>query len=375
MYKTYLVVPPGVDQVAKAEVEQIFPKIRPIPASDGLEYECNLETIYKMNLFLRVPNRILVRIAEFESTRFQDLFSKSVRLPWKQFLIKDVSVTIRTTCRKSKLYHSDAVTQRIHQSIEANLAKKVPLIKGDSEQVFGKQQLIIVRVFRDKVTISIDFSGNPLYMRGYREIVGKAPIRENLAASLLLASNWTPEYPLIDPFCGSGTIPIEAALMAKNQPPGLYRDFAFENWTDFNQSIWQKIRREAIQNFSSTAATIRGSDRDKGAVESATNNAEKASVNHFVGWKNQSISELEPNEKPGWIITNPPYGVRTSSNKDLRNLYAQFGNILRQEFKGWQIVFLCNNVMLANQTKLKPKSLLAFTNGGINVQAFYAQVE
>jgi putative N6-adenine-specific DNA methylase len=375
MYKIFLVVPPGIEQVAKAEVEHVFPKIRLLPSPDGLEYECDLETIYKLNLFLRIPNRILIRFAEFEATSFQDLFTKSVRLPWKQFIKKDVSVKIRTTCHKSKLYHSDAVTQRIHQSIESHLAKKVPLIKGDSEEVFGKQQLIIVRLFRDKVTISIDSSGNPLYMRGYREIVSKAPIRENLATSLLLASNWNPEYPLIDPFCGSGTIPIEAALIAKNQPPGLYRDFAFENWAEFNQTSWQEIRRESIQNLTSNTTRIQGSDRDKGAVESAAKNADKAGVNQLVEWKNQSISDMKPYEQPGWIITNPPYGLRTSSNKDIRNLYAQFGNVLRQDFKGWHVVFLCNNVKLANQTKLKTKSLLSFTNGGINVQAFYAQVE
>lgn len=375
MYKTFLVVPPGIEQVAKAEVEQIFPNIKPIPSLDGLEYECDLETIYKFNLFLRVPNRILVRFAEFEATSFQDLFTKSVRLPWKQFIKKDTSVKIRTTCHKSKLYHSDAVTQRIHQSIESHLAKKVPLVKGDSEEVNGKQQLIIIRLFRDQVTISIDSSGNSLYMRGYREIVSKAPIRENLAASLLLASGWKPEFPLIDPFCGSGTIPIEAALITKNQPPGLYRDFAFENWAEFNQASWQEIRRESVQNLTSNAARIQGRDRDKGAVESAAKNAVKAGVNQLVDWKNQSISDMKPYDQPGWIITNPPYGLRTSSNKDIRNLYAQFGNILRQDFKGWQVVFLCNNANLADQTKLKPISLLTFTNGGINVQAFYAYVD
>ncbi len=375
MYKTFLVIPPGIEQVAQSEVTRYFPNLRPLPSAEGLEYECDLETIYKLNLFLRVPNRILVRIAEFEATSFQELFTKSVRLPWKQFIKKDTSVKIRTTCHKSKLYHSDAVTQRIHQSIESNLAKKVPLIKGNTEETFGKQQLIIVRLLRDQVSISIDSSGNPLYMRGYREIVTKAPIRENLAASLLIAANWTPDSALIDPFCGSGTIPIEAALMAKNQPPGLYRDFAFENWTEFNQTVWQDIRRDSVQNLTNHITRIQGSDRDKGAIRSATKNAEKAGVNQGIEWKNQSISEMKSYHQPGWIITNPPYGLRTSSNKDIRNLYAQFGNILRQDFKGWQVVFLCNDVNLANQTKLNPKSLLSFTNGGINVQAFHAQVE
>jgi putative N6-adenine-specific DNA methylase len=340
-----------------------------------LEYECDLQTIYKLNLLLKVPNRVLVRFGEFEATSFQELFTKTVRLPWKLFFKKDVSVKIRTTCHKSKLYHSDAVTERIHQAIESNLAKKVPLLKGDSEESHGKQQLIIVRLLRDQVSISIDSSGNPLYMRGYREIVSKAPIRENLAASIILASGWTPEFPLIDPFCGSGTIPIEAALIAKNHPPGLYRDFAFENWPEFNQSYWQNMRREYIQNFVDVTTRIQGSDRNIGSIENARKNAEKAGVNRFIEWKNQSISDVKPYGQPGWIITNPPYGLRISSNKDIRNLYAQFGNVLRQKFQGWNVIFLCNSVNLANQTKLKPKSLLSFSNGGINVQAFFTSVD
>ncbi|MBE0687619.1 MAG: class I SAM-dependent RNA methyltransferase [Anaerolineaceae bacterium] len=375
MYKIFLVVPPGLEQIAINEVALFFPKLRPASSGDELEYECDLPTIYKLNLLLKIPNRVLIRFGEFEATSFQDLFTKSVRLPWKQFLKKDVSVKIRTTCHKSKLYHSDAVTQRIHQAIESNLGKKVPLLKGDSEETHGKQQLIIVRLLRDQVTISIDSSGNPLYMRGYREIVSKAPIRENLAASLLMASDWSLKLPLIDPFCGSGTIPIEAALMAKNQPPGLYRDFAFENWTDFNQSSWQNMRREFIQNSVDAPTKIQGSDRNIGSIEIARKNAEKAGVNQYIEWKNQSISEIKPFEQPGWIITNPPYGLRISSNKDIRNLYAQFGNVLRQKFQGWNVIFLCNSVNLANQTKLKPKSLLSFSNGGINVQAFLAKVD
>jgi putative N6-adenine-specific DNA methylase len=375
MYKIFLVVPPGLEQIAKKEVAELFPPLRTSSTTNELEYECDLQTIYKLNLLLKVPNRVLVRFGEFEATSFQELFTKTVRLPWKLFFKKDVSVKIRTTCHKSKLYHSDAVTERIHQAIESNLAKKVPLLKGDSEESHGKQQLIIVRLLRDQVSISIDSSGNPLYMRGYREIVSKAPIRENLAASIILASGWTPEFPLIDPFCGSGTIPIEAALIAKNHPPGLYRDFAFENWPEFNQSYWQNMRREYIQNFVDVTTRIQGSDRNIGSIENARKNAEKAGVNRFIEWKNQSISDVKPYGQPGWIITNPPYGLRISSNKDIRNLYAQFGNVLRQKFQGWNVIFLCNSVNLANQTRLKPKSLFSFSNGGINVQAFFTSVD
>ncbi|MDO9087893.1 MAG: class I SAM-dependent RNA methyltransferase [Anaerolineaceae bacterium] len=373
MYNIFLVVPPGIEQIAIDEVNQLSKQLQISNQINSLEFECDLDKIYKLNLLLRIPNRILIRFADFEATTFQDLFKKAVRLPWKQFLKKDINVNIRTTCHKSKLYHNDAVTQRIHQAIESNLSTSVKLIKGESEEIHVKNQLIIVRLFHDKVTISIDSSGNPLYMRGYREIVSKAPIRENLAASLLLASGWTPEIPLIDPFCGSGTIPIEAALIAKNQPPGLYRDFAFENWPGFKQSDWQAIRRTYIDNILEKKINIFGSDRDQGSIEISIKNAKKAKVEQLIEWKTQSISDVIPYNLPGWVITNPPYGVRISSNKDIRNLYAQFGNQMREKFSEWQVLFLCNSLALANQTKLKPKSLFSFSNGGINVQAFYGK--
>lgn len=374
MFNVFLVVPPGFESIAKKEIILNFPEIKSVEGSDELEYECDLETIYKLNLTLRIPNRILIRFAEFSVKTFQDLFQTTVRLPWKQYLRKDSKVVIRTTCRKSKLYHSGAVTQRIHQAIEAHLASSIPLISTDAEDHNNKHQLIIVRLFKDTVTISIDSSGNPLHMRGYREFVAKAPIRENLASGLLYASGWNPEKPLIDPFCGSGTIPIEAALMAKNQPPGLYRDFAFEHWPGFKQKSWQEIRRAFISNLQNTDVSILGSDRDFGAIEIAKTNAQKAKVGHLIHWQQSTISEIIPVDQPGWIITNPPYGVRVSSNKDLRNLYARFGDQLQKNFSGWELIFLCNNATLANHTKLKPKSLLSFSNGGINAQAFYAKI-
>ena len=383
MYRIYLVVPPGLEKVAIQEVNQLFPDLKATSLGDvvgdagleNLEFECDLQTLYKLNLQLRVPNRILVRFAEFHTTSFQDLFSKSVKLPWKQYLKKDVKIAIRTTCHKSKLYHSGAVTQRIHQSIEANLGKKIPLIKSESEEIKGNHQLIIVRLLHDKLTISIDSSGNPLYMRGYRELVSKAPIRENLAAGMLIASGWTPDQPLFDPFCGSGTIPIEAALMACNRPPGLFRDFGFENWPGFHQTEWQELRKEHKENSIDISAQIFGSDRDHGTIEIAKKNAEKAAVKNLIHWQQLSISGIKGNNKPGWIITNPPYGIRISSSQDIRNLYSQLGNKVRQDFQGWNILFLSNNFHLATQTKLKIKSLLSFSNGGVNVQAFHAYID
>ncbi len=375
MYKIFLVIPPGLENVAISELGAIFPHLKPIHISEGIEFECDLETLYKLNMNLRIPNRILIRFGEFKANSFSELFNKTVRLPWKQFLKKDTSISIRTTCHKSKLYHNNAVTQRVHQAIEANLSHPVSLIKNEEFGSSKKQQLLIVRVFEDIVTISIDSSGNPLHMRGYRERVSKAPLRENLAAGLILAAGWDPQSSLIDPFCGSGTIPIEAMMIANNQAPGLFRDFAFENWPGFKQNDWQEIRKSRLSFVSSINPTIIGSDRDRGAILMSEENAKKAKLNLMIQWENHSFSDIQPTGNPGWIITNPPYGVRIKSNKDIRNLYARFGDILRERFSGWQVLFLCNSFPLVNQTRLNPKSLLTFTNGGIPVQAFYSKID
>lgn len=375
MFKSFLVVPPGIEQIAIQELKRLFPHLQPTSDPSGLEFECDLETIYRLNLLLRVPNRILVRFAEFEAYSFKDLFSTAVRLPWKQYLKKNSIIQIRTSCHKSKLYHSDAVTQRLHQAIEANLGGKITIAKKNDDEQPVNYQLIIARLNHDRLTISFDSSGSPLYMRGYREILTKAPIRENLAASIILASGWTPQFPLIDPFCGSGTIPIEAALMQNNIPPGYYRDFAFKKWPGYKEEIWQSIRHECLSKKELESLKIYGFDRDKGAIEVSRQNAEKARVDSLIEWGKQPISSLIPFEQPGWIITNPPYGIRISENKDIRNLYAQFGKILKNRFSGWEIVFLCSNKILANQTELNLKSLLSFSNGGIEVQAFYSKID
>ncbi len=223
MPKIFLVVPPGVEEITKSEINKISPALfRSIHDFGELELECNWEELAKLNMMLRTPNRILLRLATFQTTKFSELVSKTRRIEWEKYLTPNSKIQIRTTCHKSKLYHSDAVSQRIHSAIETKLGARIQLVKGEiDEDHISSIQLIIVRLLNDQVTISIDSSGLPLHQRGYRKSSGKAPLRENLGAAMILASGWTPEFPLIDPFCGSGTIPIEAALIAGNIPPGL----------------------------------------------------------------------------------------------------------------------------------------------------------
>ncbi|OJX47100.1 MAG: hypothetical protein BGO78_16595 [Chloroflexi bacterium 44-23] len=380
MPEIFFVIPPGLEAIAAREALDTLTLYSDKLAKEGLssfpEIKCSWNFIHIANRELRVPTRILVRLGNFRATNFAELVKKAARITWSDFLSKNSTITIRTTCKKSKLYHSDAVTERVHKAIEMQMQQKINLAKHKEEDEPSPiDQLILVRLVDDEVEISIDSSGEPLYKRGYRLASAKAPIRENLAAAVLLASGWKYDQPLIDPFCGSGTFPIEAALLQNKIPPGANRSFAYQNWPVFQKQLKFLPANLPLSGPKVPARNnIYGSDRDQGAVQAAIENGKRAGVEKYIQWNWHAFSDLPLYEQPGWIITNPPYGQRISSNKDLRNLYAQFGKIVLNNFKDWQIVFLCSDIKLATQTQLKLKPLLKFSNGGIRVTAYSARV-
>jgi putative N6-adenine-specific DNA methylase len=242
--------------------------------------------------------------------------------------------------------------------------------------------LVVVRLARDLCTLSVDSSGALLHRRGYRLATAKAPVRETLAAGMLLAARWDPDAPLVDPFCGSGTIVIEAALLAQRAAPGAARRFAFVDWPDFDPGVWQGLVEEAeAQRSAGPFPPIVGADRDAGAIEAARANAARAGVGHLATFSHQSVSALAAPPGPGWIVTNPPYGVRLRGKAergglDLRNLYAQFGRVLRERCLGWQVAVLAGDPRLAQSSGLgfDPARTVRMVNGGLAVQLLQATV-
>ena len=281
----------------------------------------------------------------------------------------------RVTCKKSRLYHSDAVAERVARGIEGAVAGSRVELKAIDEEadvdVNAKlPQLIIVRFAHDECTISADSSGVLLHRRGWRQAVAKAPLRENLAAALITASGWSASSALVDPFCGSGTIGIEAALRARNIAPGLARTFAMESWPEINAGLLNSIKRDAHAEVKTkTDLKIFMSDRDAGACAAATSNAERAGVLEQVVIENHSLSETElPKIAPGgFVVTNPPYGVRVSGAHDLRSLYQRLGDIMREGGPRWHLTMLASERALAAQTKLKLETRIKTTNGGLPV--------
>lgn len=337
------------------------------------------EMLYAANLELRTASRVVVRAGEFGAKAFHELERRSAKVPWETFISPNLQVSLRVTCRKSKLYHSDAVAERVAGAI-ASRVKSARIVDdaGDESMEEGSSQssqLVLVRLLHDRCTVSVDSSGALLHLRGYRQAVGKAPIRETLAAAALLAAGWEGETALLDPMCGSGTIPIEAALIARRIAPGLRRGFAFEQWPDFDAKLWRELKVKAEERVLLTSpVTIQGSDRDAGAIESARANAKRAGVEANVDLAERAVSAIEPAADHGLIASNPPYGVRVGDRDRLRNLYAQLGKVIHAKAPSWKVALISADQALERQTGLDFKPVLKTSNGGIRVRVVVAGV-
>lgn len=330
----------------------------------GMEFEGPQEHVYLANLHLRTASRVTIRLGEFKAITFAELRKKSSKLDWGKYLIPGQKVSLNVTCHKSRLYHSDAVSERVLGSVDDHFSAS-----GKKMVQSAEGQLILVRLVNDNCTISLDSSGELLHKRGYRQAVAKAPLRENLAAGMILASGWDRVSPLIDPFCGSGTIPIEAAMMAQQIAPGINRSFRFSSWPGFNKSAWNDILDHAKKQIQQESPPLFGYDRDAGAIEMSKSNAARAGQKDHIQFICQAVSLLESPASTGWIVTNPPYGIRVSENKDLRDLYARFGTLVKQGFSSWHISVLCNDdQLIGNMGLQKPVKSIQLINGGISVK-------
>ncbi|HEX5387758.1 MAG TPA: class I SAM-dependent RNA methyltransferase [Gemmatimonadales bacterium] len=378
----YAVVPPGLEPLAAEELARLG--IDPGPVEPGgVSFRADRGGLCAANLHLHTASRVLVRIATFHASSFHELERRAKRVPWEKFVAPGAAVEFRVTSRKSKLYHQravaarlvDAVARMVPGAVHAALADDAGNAAGESAD--HAAQLFVVRLAHDECMVSADSSGAHLHRRGYRLASGKAPLRETLAAAMLLSTGWNGRAPLIDPMCGSGTIPIEAALIARRMAPGLGRSFAFERWPDFDADKWARLVDAARESILPRApAPIVGSDRDAGAVAAATANAERAGVAEDVAFRRAAISALDaPAEAGGgWVVTNPPYGVRIGDRAELRNLYAQFGNVLRRRAGGWRVAMLSSSRELEGAVGLRFERRWETSNGGVRVRLVTATV-
>jgi putative N6-adenine-specific DNA methylase len=378
-FSAYAVAAPGLEPLVARELAALG--LTPNEEEGGVGFSGTLETIARANLWLRTASRVIVRVATFRAQAFHELERIARATPWERFVASGTAVRFRVTSRKSRLYHTDAIAQRLGDAVGHRLGAPVVVDEastGDEEdEESARAQMFVVRVFRDVFTVSADSSGALLHQRGYRRAVAKAPMRETLAAAMLLASDWSGSTPLIDPLCGSGTIPIEAALMARRMAPGLGRSFAIEGWPSFDATIWERIRDDAGRlALPGSGVVIKGSDRDAGAIEAATANAERASVAGDIEFSVRAVSAIDdcgPGTE-GLVATNPPYGIRVGEADRLRDLYARLGQVMRSRCPGWRLAMLSANARLEKELRLPLEARVRTRNGGIPVRVVIGRV-
>lgn len=356
---------PGIEGLLKAELVAIGIVPKEV-VTGGIAFQGTPEHLMRVNLHSRLANRVLVRVAEFHASTFHELERRAKKIEWRRFFVEGQSVRFRVTCRKSKLYHSDAVAERLLKiSGGAAAADQDDDIADESA---GDAQLFVVRIARDVCTISADSSGELLHRRGYRQAVAKAPLRETLAAAMIAGSGWDPSMPLVDPMCGAGTIAIEAAMVARRLAPGAARTYAFEKWPDHDAAAWKAMVDTARDRVLPRAPSpIVASDRDAGAIAATIANAERAGVIGDIEVSERSITAAHYPQPPGWIVTNPPYGVRIGDSRPLRNLYAGLGSIIQEQAAGYRLALLSADSELEDQLALDLEEAFRTTNGGIPV--------
>jgi putative N6-adenine-specific DNA methylase len=370
------VCPPGLEALVADEWRELG--LRPgRPINGGVPFRATDREMYLANVWTRLATRVIVRIGTFVAKSFAELEARAASLPWDVYLSDDITPVFRVTAAKSKLYHTDAIAERLHR-----VTGTTPIDTGGDDTALDpdRVQLFVVRFLHDKVTISADSSGDSLHRRGWRQEVAKAPLRETLAAAMVRASGWTGHTPLVDPLCGSGTIAIEGALAACGFAPGADRTFAFQRWPSFQPGTWASVHAGVAKAADDTArrrsvAAIFAADRDAGAARATAANAERAGVADFIQVRNAALSltvaSLTALDGPGLLLTNPPYGERIGSRvggaRDLRDLYASLGTAVRDQLPGWSLGMLVSDRVLASQARVPLVEKFATSNGGIDV--------
>lgn len=355
-----LVTAPGLEDLLRAEaIEKGFKK--PQTITGGVVIKGDWATAWRANLDIRGASKVLVRIGGFKARNFSQLEHNLHGFPWDEILRASVPVRIDASCKKSRIYHTGAVIERMENALKNSMRVK---ISPEAEVV------IKARIENDFCTISIDTSGEMLHKRGHKEAVSKAPMRENLAALILRQCGYNGKEPVLDPMCGSGTFVIEAAEIAASLYPGRSRHFAFEHLKTFDEVKWQELRNRT--NNKITNLKFYGSDQDPGAIRMSTANAERAGVSGMAKFKQLSVNEIMPPDGPsGLVIVNPPYGERIGDTKELGELYQTLGQRLKGKFSGWRVGIVTSSQALAKKTGLKfAYESETIHHGGLRVKVY-----
>lgn len=361
-FEIFLVATPGLDAPLLDEVRALGWQAEAVPG--GVVITGGWDDVWRANLMVRGATRVLARVGSFMAFHLAQLDKRATKFDWASVLRPVVPVRVEVTSRKSKIYHAGAASQRIEKALRDNgytVAADAPVS-------------LKVRIEDNRVTLSVDTSGESLHKRGHKAGVGKAPMRETMAAMMLRQCGYDGQEPVLDPMCGSGTFVIEAAEIALGCAPGRSRAFAFEQLASFDADRWATIRQDVP---SRPAPDLRffGSDRDQGAIGMAKANATAAGVDTITQFECHAFSDLKrPEGPPGLVMINPPYGGRIGKKHMLYGLYGSLGTVLRERFSGWRVGLVTSEVGLARATGLPfgPQGP-AIAHGGLKVWLFQSR--
>ncbi|OIP78578.1 MAG: RNA methyltransferase [Oscillatoriales cyanobacterium CG2_30_44_21] len=367
MNQYFATVARGLETLAAQELEQ-FGAGSVEAGFCGVSFKGDRELLYRVNLWARLPFRILMHLDQFDCLDTDDLYQGIKAIDWSEFLNPEMTLAVKATGKNDQLNHTHFTALQVKNAIVDQQMDRF----GERSDVDVQEADLRIGVHIDDngCTVSIDSSGNSLHRRGYRPAVGAAPLKESLAAALIQMSDWQPNQMFYDPLCGSGTLPLEAGLKALNIAPGMFRDrFGFESWLDFDQALWERLIQEADHNRLDTLlAPIWGSDRNPEVVDQAVINAKNCGLSNHIYFSPLDLAEVIAPADSGVIFCNPPYGERLGRDSDLGAFYKQLGNVFKHQFKGWTAFVLSGNKELSQNIGLKSSQRIAVLNGTLPCQ-------
>jgi len=346
------ICPKGLSEVLEKEIQELgITSTQKIAA--GVFFETNWEGCYKVNLHSRIASRVVKPVLDFPAYNGEDIYNNIRQHDFTKYISPDQTLKIDAAVKECAIHDQRFLAMKVKDAIVDQFRDKF----GRRPDVDNARPhlRIIVQGRNNEFHVSVDTSGDALYMRGYRLEAGDAPLKENLAAALLSMAEWDRQSPVIDPLCGSGTILIEAAMMAMNIAPGSLRHrFGFMNLNGFEKDKWENLVEEAIsQEKSELPFLFYGSDIDRKVLKMAKDNARRAGVDHVIEFKPGPVSTYEPLVPSGLVVTNPPYGIRLGDEENVRDIYKDLSYTLKNRFKGWNAWILSGNKDLITDLKLK----------------------
>ncbi|WP_326498301.1 MULTISPECIES: THUMP domain-containing class I SAM-dependent RNA methyltransferase [unclassified Leptolyngbya] len=367
MNQYFATVARGLESLAAQELEQLGAKTIE-PGFCGVSFTGDRDLLYRVNLWARLPFRILMKLHEFPCQDSEDLYRGVQSIDWSLYLTPDMTLAVKATGKNQQLNHTHFTALQVKNAIVDQQQDRFS--DRSNVELQSPDVQVTVHIDRDLCTVSLDSSGESLHRRGYRPAVGAAPLKESLAAALIQLSGWQPEQMFYDPLCGSGTLPLEASLKALNVAPGLFRErFGFETWLDADLNLLDELIKAAeASQRESLPAPIWGSDRNPEVIEQAIVNATNCGVSNHVYFSTIELEDVAAPADSGVLFCNPPYGERLGRDSDLGAFYKRLGNVLKQRFKGWTAFVLSGNKELAQSIGLRSSQRFAVYNGALPCQ-------